>query len=68
MRAIKLAAAGCFLSFAVQAQNFTIGETNKLGYSDSGNSNLLLAEGPYVLTKVAKPVSESFGSPRRPAN
>jgi len=60
MRAIKLAAAGCFLSFAVQAQNFTIGETNKLGYSDSGNSNLLLAQGPYALTKAAKPVSESF--------
>lgn len=38
----------------------TLGETRKLGYSDNGNADLLLADGPYSLTQQATLDTLSF--------
>jgi hypothetical protein len=42
------------------AQTFTLGESALLGYSDSGNANVLLAQGPYYLNQPATVQSLSF--------
>jgi hypothetical protein len=54
-----LFAAGIF-GPAAYAQTFTLGETTLLGYSDNGNANLLLAQGPYHLNQPATVQSLSF--------
>jgi hypothetical protein len=50
--AIVLATA-VFVGSSNAQTTITLGETRKLGYSDSGNGNLLLADGPYHLSQTA---------------
>jgi len=59
MLRLIFAGIACAVALPVYAQNFTIGETTKYGYSDSGG-NTLATQGPYATTKSATPVSESF--------
>jgi len=42
-----------FVSSSHAQTTITLGETRTLGYSDNGNGNLLLADGPYYLSQTA---------------
>jgi hypothetical protein len=57
--AILLASAALVGSSQAQT-TLTLGETNLLGYADSGNANLLLADGPYYLAQPAVVNSLAF--------
>lgn len=46
-------ATAAFVGSSNAQTTITLGETRKLGYSDSGNGNLLLADGPYNLSQTA---------------
>jgi hypothetical protein len=62
---VALALTYCDLAVAVlaspaAAQTITLGETALLGFLDSGNGNLLAAQGPYPLAQAATIQSLSF--------
>src|SRR5271155_1000617 len=48
-----LLATAAFVGSSHAQTTITLGETRTLGYSDDGNANLLLADGPYHLPLTA---------------
>jgi hypothetical protein len=48
-----LLATAAFIGSSHAQTSITLGETRTLGYSDNGNANLLLADGPYRLSQTA---------------
>jgi hypothetical protein len=59
-RLLSLAAVLAAVSLNAEAQTFTIGNTTKLGYADSGNGNLMAGQGPYSIATSASLQSLSF--------